>query len=104
MELKTDMEKIEAIVDATILVLNSPGTMNDAEQFRSDLTLAMELVHLKTPLRLDDMVGICMENINTVNMDMFNVVHDVIGIHNHIDRDTGILDNTFMPRFLLIGG
>jgi hypothetical protein len=31
--------------------------------------------------------------------DDFNLIHDVLGIAGHIDRDTGELDRRFLPRF-----
>lgn len=31
--------------------------------------------------------------------DDFNFAHDVIGISNHIDRETGTLLNCFLPRY-----
>jgi len=31
--------------------------------------------------------------------DDFNLSHDVFGIDQHIDRDTGKLRNCFLPRF-----
>lgn len=34
-----------------------------------------------------------------LNADDFNFVHDVFGIHRHINRETGKLDNHFLPRF-----
>lgn len=41
------------------------------------------------PLRLAELLA----------ADDFNFVHDVFGIHRHIDRDTGDLKNFFSPRF-----
>ena len=29
----------------------------------------------------------------------FDFLHDVLGIMNHIDRDTGQLENCFLPRY-----
>ncbi len=46
-------------------------------------------VHLKTPLRLIDLS----------KSDEFNFKHDVYGILNHIDRNTGALRDHFSPRF-----
>lgn len=31
--------------------------------------------------------------------DEFNFLHDLIGIYNHLNRETGKLDNCFLPRF-----
>jgi hypothetical protein len=34
-----------------------------------------------------------------LNADDFNFTHDFVGIANHIDRNTGKFDLTFVPRF-----
>lgn len=31
--------------------------------------------------------------------DDFNLMHDVAGIGNHLNRETGRLENCFLPRF-----
>lgn len=31
--------------------------------------------------------------------DDFNLLHDVVGIHNHLNRKTGKLEDCFVPRF-----
>ena len=41
------------------------------------------------PLRLDDLL----------HADDFNFAHDVFGIRRHIDRNTGQLQDCFVPRF-----
>ena len=33
------------------------------------------------------------------NADDFNLIHDVFGIRNFLDRETGMLTNFFRPRF-----
>src|SRR3546814_19495088 len=40
-------------------------------------------------LRLDDLA----------KADDFNLLHDVVGIHRHLDRETGKLMDHFVPRF-----
>lgn len=35
--------------------------------------------------------------------DDFNFLHDVVGIHRHLDRKTGQLDDCFVPRFAETG-
>lgn len=42
-----------------------------------------------TPLRLDDLLA----------ADDFNFMHDLAGIENYLDRDTGQLTGCFLPRF-----
>jgi hypothetical protein len=41
------------------------------------------------PLRLDELLA----------ADAFNFAHDVLGIRRHINRQTGQLENCFLPRF-----
>lgn len=42
------------------------------------------------PLRLDDLAG---------TSDEFSFVHDIFGIRRHLNRETGKLENHFLPRF-----
>ena len=55
------------------------------------LTVIFDLtsVNLHTPLQLKELL----------NSDEFNFTHDVFGIINHINRETGKLENSFQPRF-----
>ena len=56
------------------------------------VTLEMDLIatHLNgTPLRLKEFL----------EADNFNFGHDVFGIQEHIDRNTGKLTRCFLPRF-----
>lgn len=41
------------------------------------------------PLRLEELL----------NADSFNFAHDLTGIRRHINRETGHLENCFLPRF-----
>ena len=41
------------------------------------------------PLRLQELL----------DADGFNFAHDVCGIRGHINRQTGLLENCFLPRF-----
>lgn len=54
-------------------------------------TCEMDLsaVCFHTPLRLEELL----------NTDDFNFVHDLVGIRNHLNRQTGQLENFFVPRF-----
>ncbi len=53
------------------------------------LEMDLDCVHNTVKLRLDALLG----------ADKFNFAHDVCGIQNTIDRDTGELKNCFLPRF-----
>lgn len=43
------------------------------------------------PLRLRDLL----------DADDFNFAHDVFGIERHLNRETGALENCFLPRYAL---
>ena len=49
----------------------------------------LECVHERTPLDLERLLG----------ADDFNVMHDVIGINNCLNRETRKLERCFVPRF-----
>ena len=55
------------------------------------MTILMDLaaVHHHTPLRLVEMA----------DADDFNLIHDVAGIGNCLNRTTGKLEDCFVPRF-----
>lgn len=82
-----DREKINRIVNAVENQL--PGQEVHALM---DLTA----VHVVHGLELDDMVEYA-ESCD--QMKVFNVMHDIIGINNCLDRTTGDLLNCFWPRF-----
>ena len=42
-----------------------------------------------TPLRLDELI----------KADKFDFAHDILGINQHLDHETGELNNFFLPRF-----
>jgi hypothetical protein len=45
--------------------------------------------HLSCPLKLEELL----------EADLFNFGHDILGIVNNINRQTGKLENCFFPRF-----
>ena len=55
------------------------------------MTILMDLenVHERTPLRLKEFL----------DADNFNFAHDITGIHNNMNRETGELEYRFSPRF-----
>ncbi len=56
----------------------------------ADCQMDIDAVHSNgCKLRLEDFLA----------ADDFNFAHDLIGIHRHIDRNTGKLKNNFFPRF-----
>lgn len=75
----TDDERtiIEAILDRIM----ASGVYNDR--------LDISATHARCPLRLADLL--------TAND--FNFGHDICGIQRHLNRKTGRLENSFLPRF-----
>jgi hypothetical protein len=55
----------------------------------TDVFMAIIVVHGGTPLRLTELL----------EADDFNFSHDVFGILRHLDRESGELQNCFVPRF-----
>lgn len=56
---------------------------------KMDLMMDLEVVHKQTPLRLKELL----------KADEFNFFHDICGIYRHLNRQTGELENCFVPRF-----
>ena len=57
---------------------------------RLSLVMDLEATHaVCCPLRLNDLL-------NATDSDF---VHDIVGIHSHLDRDTGELSGCFVPRY-----
>jgi hypothetical protein len=56
------------------------------------ISIIMDLTAAHTngcPLRLQELA----------EADDFNLIHDVMGINQHLDRNTGTLTDCFVPRF-----
>lgn len=58
---------------------------------RDTLSLDMDIcaAHENSPLRLEDLL----------KADNSNFLHDIIGIVNHLNRETGELEDCFLPRY-----
>lgn len=57
---------------------------------KTDIMMDIEATHCNgCPLKLDKLLA----------ADNFNFMHDVTGIHRHLDRETGKLTDCFLPRF-----
>lgn len=64
--------------------------MPDYPYKRSTLLMDLQACHGNgCPLHLAQMV----------HGDLFDLLHDVLGIRRHINRDTGKLEGCFVPRF-----
>jgi hypothetical protein len=67
-------------------------TGHDYSSMIDPLTLEMDLTACHAngcPLRLQELL----------DADNFNFAHDVLGINRHMNRDTGQLEDCFLPRF-----
>lgn len=56
---------------------------------RLNLQMDLSAVHAKMPLKLAELA----------TADDFNFAHDVAGIVGHLNRQTGELEDFFVPRF-----
>lgn len=56
-----------------------------------DHSMDISVVHAHTPLRLAELA----------DADDFNFAHDICGISHHLNRNTGELEDCFVPRFAL---
>lgn len=75
-----------------LVVINKIAKRAMRELDMDGLTVNMDLcacISQGNPLRLNDLL----------NADAFNFAHDIIGIYNHINRDMGVLEDFFLPRF-----
>jgi len=63
------------------------------DHYRSmlDLILDLNCVNDHTPLKLDDLL----------KADDQNFYHDMIGICKNLNRSTKLLDNCFIPRYVI---
>lgn len=88
---KEEFALLGRIADRAIAILrenSAPGLRGLAE--RRDFLMDLSAVHANgNPLRLADLLA----------ADDFNFIHDVFGIVRRLDRETGKLNDHFVPRF-----
>jgi hypothetical protein len=84
-------EKIAERVYNDVLELSrSEGVVLASLRTRLDWEMDVMAVHLNgCPLRLKDLL----------EADDFNFAHDLYGIYRHLNRETGKLEDCFLPRF-----
>lgn len=83
---KSDFSVISKIVDRAWAI----GWLRNSYASRMDMHMDVSAVHANgNPLRLDALL----------HADDFNFAHDMSGICNCLDRETGKLLNSFSPRF-----
>lgn len=78
---KEDYLLINKIVDRAL----SLGLKRDKMSLDMDICAA----HEKCPLRLEELLI----------ADVFDFAHDIVGIINNLNRETGELENFFLPRY-----
>lgn len=78
-----DTALIERVADRVMRVSNLDW---DATHLQMDLTACH---NNGCPLRLQDML----------DAKPFDLMHDILGINRHINRETGQLEDSFVPRF-----
>jgi len=83
---KEDDELIHKIIDRAADLFAKRGSQLDRLDTFMDITATRAN---GCPLRLADLA----------EADDFNLLHDVGGIANHLNRDTGRLEDMFRPRF-----
>ena len=83
---RDEMEVIDQIANRALNIAIGLRVNHKKQDFAMDITA----VHANGyPLRLNDLL----------KADEFNFIHDVFGIRNHLNRETGELENHFRPRF-----
>lgn len=60
--------------------------------------VALDLLDVQMDLAATHANGCRMDFAKLHSADDFNLLHDVMGIRRHLDRDTGKLLNCFLPR------
>jgi hypothetical protein len=87
---KEDHELLNQIADRTVKLAAELGH----EYKKSDALMDVTACHANgCPLRLQEFL----------EADASNFAHDAFGIQRHINRDTGKLENFFLPRFHVRG-
>lgn len=76
---------VRAIVDRADEMYRENGPPRDKIQIEMDV----HCVHTRVGLRLEELL----------RADDFNFSHDIGGIERHLNRETGELEDHFLPRF-----
>lgn len=75
--------------DSKLILEIAKRAIDELPYNKLTLTMDLEAVHERTPLDL--------ERLRDAPLSDF--LHDIVGIHRHIDRATGELKDCFSPRF-----
>jgi len=82
---KEERPTITKIVKRAVKMIEGLGYKADYITLEMDLSAC----HIYNPLRLEELL----------TTDNFNFAHDIFGIRQHINRETGKLTGCFLPRF-----
>ena len=82
---EAEQEAVDAIVDRAVRMFRKFRIRRTPMDWEMDLAA----VHAKIPLRLHELA----------EADNFNFSHDLAGIYGHLNRETGELEDFFVPRF-----
>jgi hypothetical protein len=83
---KTEHALIERIADRATAI----ARQNDIEYPTPEAAMDITATHANgCPLRLKELLA----------AEPFNFAHDVFGIRRHLNRETGALENCFVPRY-----
>lgn len=61
----------------------------------------LDLMSLEMDITACHLNGCPLKLSKLLKADEFNLLHDVAGISKHINRETGKLENCFLPRFAI---
>ena len=81
---KTSREDID-VIDRIVKRARKHGINREVIYLHMDLCAA----HITCPLKLEELL----------EANTFDFVHDVVGIVNHLNRETGELEDCFVPRY-----
>ena len=82
---KNDFKTISLIAKRALTDI--PALNNHTDHM--SLMMDIEFTHEASPIKLDELLA----------ADPGNFGHDIIGIHNHFNRETKKLENGFSPRY-----
>jgi hypothetical protein len=83
---KFEIDLIERIADRAVALGDKYGhTLR-----KIDIVMDIAAAHIACPLKLDEMLHVERDN---------DFGHDVFGIRENLNRQTGEIENCFLPRF-----
>lgn len=122
---RSKLKRIDSLANSIDAQLNEVKKMGNIDKINFDTTakdhaLIVQIVdkaedlatirNINMPERMTLIMDLSACHLNGCELDLEalnkatpgNLMHDVMGIHHHINRDTGKLENFFLPRFAFI--